>query len=63
MKAFPDFDNKLFLNNYILHAQYRRFPINTQLTSRPEKVCVFMIAKNTFQFSKTNKLMVLIRIV
>ena len=37
-----------FLDEYILHAKYRIFPINmiiTQLISRPEKVCMFMITK------------------
>ena len=28
-------DNELFLDNYILHAKYRRFPINTQLIGPP----------------------------
>ena len=37
-----------FLHNGILHAKHRIFPINminTQLISRPEKVCIFMINK------------------
>ena len=37
-----------FLDNGILHAKYHIFPINminTQLISRPEKVCIFMITK------------------
>ena len=29
--ALPDFDNELFLDNNILHAKCRRFPINMQL--------------------------------
>ena len=33
--ALPDFDNELFNVNYILHAKYRRFPINTQLIGPP----------------------------
>ena len=28
INALPDFDNELLLDNYILHAKYRRFPIN-----------------------------------
>ena len=35
INALPDFDNELFLYNYILHAKYRRFPINTQLIGPP----------------------------
>ena len=35
INALPDFDNELFINNYILHAKYRRFPINTQLIGPP----------------------------
>ena len=31
INALPDFDNELFLDNNILHAKNRRFPINTQL--------------------------------
>ena len=32
---YPDFDNELFLDNNILHAKYRRFPINTQFIGPP----------------------------
>ena len=35
INALPDFDNELFLDNYILHAKYRRFPMNTQLMGPP----------------------------
>ena len=45
VKALHDFDNKLFLDNYILHAKYCRFPITIQLGSRPEMVRIFMITK------------------
>ena len=48
VKVLCDFDNKVFLNNFIFHAKYRKFPvnmINTQLISRPEKMCIFMITK------------------
>ena len=48
IKALPDFDNELFHDNYILRAKYRIFPMNTQLISRPEKVCIFMITKTHY---------------
>ena len=36
VKALNNFDNKLFLDNYILHAKYRKFSIiSTHLNSRP----------------------------
>ena len=35
ISALPDFDNELFIDNYILHAKYRRFHINTQLIGPP----------------------------
>ena len=35
INALPDFNNELFIDNYILHAKYRRFPINTQLIGPP----------------------------
>ena len=35
INALPDFGNELFIDNYILHAKYRRFPINTQFIGPP----------------------------
>ena len=35
INALPDFDNELLLDNYILHAKYRRSPINIQLIGPP----------------------------
>ena len=35
INALPDFHNELFIDNYILHAKYRRFPINNQLIGPP----------------------------
>ena len=46
--------------NYFSHAKYRDVPINTQLISRQEKVCIFVITM-IGQFSVKNKLMVFIR--
>ena len=65
---YVTFENKLFLESYILHAKYRifhkKYMINTHLISRPEKVCIFMITK-THNWSVLVKLkrMVIIRIV
>ena len=46
--------------NYFSHAKYCNVPINTQLISRQEKVCIFVITI-IGQFSVKVKLMVLIR--
>ena len=35
INALTDFDNDTFIDNYILHAKCRRFPINTQLIGPP----------------------------
>ena len=65
---YVTFENKLFLESYILHAKYRifhkKYMINTHLISRPEKVRIFMINKtHNWSVLVKLKLMVIIRIV
>ena len=52
INALPDFDNELFLDNYILHAKYPRFPINTQLIGPPFRLMAENVIVPTREFRK-----------